>query len=217
MMTTNVIDNQELVFNAALDMFAEHGYHGFSIRQLARQLNVSIGTIQYHIGSKDEIYKAIFRQVFEEESRMLSEHLAKITPDIYTDREKLIEWLVAYNEIYTRYYHENSNKLRIWVTRYNERAEIFPEMEREFSQPMYQQVYDVFSDIRKTGAICFSDVDLETWLLGITWLFTGFLFFRNRLDYDQSQQQITGQDIVKFQDLWERYLEILLPPGECAE
>ena len=46
------------LLEAALSAFAEHGYEGMSVRDLARQLGVSHNLVHHHCGSKWDLWKA---------------------------------------------------------------------------------------------------------------------------------------------------------------
>ena len=54
---TDVIPTEQLL-DAALDAFAERGYEGTSVRELARDLGVSHNLIPQRIGTKDELWRA---------------------------------------------------------------------------------------------------------------------------------------------------------------
>ena len=54
---TDVIPTEALL-DAALDAFAERGYDGTSVREIARDLGVSHNLIPQRIGSKDELWRA---------------------------------------------------------------------------------------------------------------------------------------------------------------
>lgn len=50
---------------AALELFAEHGYDGVSVEQIARQAGANKALINYHFGGKAELYAAILKATFE--------------------------------------------------------------------------------------------------------------------------------------------------------
>jgi AcrR family transcriptional regulator len=56
---------------AALGAFAEHGYEGMSVRDLARQLGVSHNLVHHHYGSKWELWKAALEHGFAPSGRDL--------------------------------------------------------------------------------------------------------------------------------------------------
>ncbi len=47
------------IISAAYQLFMECGYHGTSIRQVAQQAGVALGSIYNHFSSKDDIFEAV--------------------------------------------------------------------------------------------------------------------------------------------------------------
>jgi len=48
------------VLDAAETLFAERGYHGVSLRQIAQAAEVAVSLVQYHFGNKEEVFVAVF-------------------------------------------------------------------------------------------------------------------------------------------------------------
>jgi TetR/AcrR family transcriptional regulator len=53
------------VLDAALELFARHGFADTSLRDISRQSGVSHPLILHHFGSKEELYSAVKRRVVE--------------------------------------------------------------------------------------------------------------------------------------------------------
>lgn len=51
---------------AAVELFARHGFHGTSIRDIAARAGVNVAAGHYHYGSKDGLYVAVLRAQFAE-------------------------------------------------------------------------------------------------------------------------------------------------------
>jgi len=54
---------KEKIFDAAVDLFAERGYDGVSIRDIARAVGVTESAVYRHYASKDAILESIFAYV----------------------------------------------------------------------------------------------------------------------------------------------------------
>jgi AcrR family transcriptional regulator len=52
-------DTKKRILDAAQHEFAEHSYHGTSIRVIAQRADVKLGAIRYHFGSKDDLFEAV--------------------------------------------------------------------------------------------------------------------------------------------------------------
>jgi AcrR family transcriptional regulator len=65
------------ILDAAEEVFAQRGFEGASTREIAARAEVNISSLHYHWASKETLYVAVFRNVFER----IMEHLeSTITP-----------------------------------------------------------------------------------------------------------------------------------------
>lgn len=55
-------ESKELLIKIASDVFAENGYDGATIRQIARRADVGLGAINYHFGDKEGLYRAVMER-----------------------------------------------------------------------------------------------------------------------------------------------------------
>jgi len=58
----NLHETKRAILNAAERVFAEHGFHGASLRTLTAQANVNLGAVNYHFSSKDDLVLAVLRR-----------------------------------------------------------------------------------------------------------------------------------------------------------
>lgn len=54
-------DKQLSIISVAERLFAEKGFHGTSVRDIAQEADVNIAMISYYFGSKDKLLEAVFR------------------------------------------------------------------------------------------------------------------------------------------------------------
>lgn len=54
---------RDRLLNAASELFSSQGYRQTSLRQIADKTGVSHGSIRYHFGSKDDLYRAVIHQL----------------------------------------------------------------------------------------------------------------------------------------------------------
>jgi AcrR family transcriptional regulator len=52
-------DKKEHIMNIAIELFAEKGFEGSSIRDLATRAEVNVAMVNYYFGSKDKLFEAI--------------------------------------------------------------------------------------------------------------------------------------------------------------
>ncbi|NBN90949.1 MAG: TetR/AcrR family transcriptional regulator, partial [Actinobacteria bacterium] len=58
------LHSDEQILEAALRMFATHGYDGMSLRSLNRELGLSHSAIHQRFGTKEDLYKAVIDHEF---------------------------------------------------------------------------------------------------------------------------------------------------------
>lgn len=80
------------ILTAAEIEFADHGFDGVSVRQIALRAEVPVALINYHFGSKEGLYRAIFemRGSMIIDERIAGLRLAAMEPD----RERKVEMIV---------------------------------------------------------------------------------------------------------------------------
>jgi AcrR family transcriptional regulator len=61
------------VLDAALELFAEHGFEGTSLQQIADRLGVTKAAVYYHFRSKDDLLTALVEPAFDELDALLAE------------------------------------------------------------------------------------------------------------------------------------------------
>jgi AcrR family transcriptional regulator len=59
-------ETQERLLAAAAALFAERGFFGTTVREIAQRAHVNIAAGHYHFGSKQELYLEVIRQEFEQ-------------------------------------------------------------------------------------------------------------------------------------------------------
>ncbi len=97
-------DKKEHIINTAIGLFAERGFEGTSIRDLAAKAEVNIAMVNYYFGSKDKLFEAMLVQ----KASYMREKLEEIANDkSRSDIEKMDAVVEAYvNRILSQHqYH----------------------------------------------------------------------------------------------------------------
>jgi len=66
-------DTRERLLLAAAELFAAHGCHGTTVREIARRAGANVAAANYHFGSKNELYLGVLRRHFGEIRSRLEE------------------------------------------------------------------------------------------------------------------------------------------------
>lgn len=56
----------ERLLDSAQDVFAEKGFRDATIKEICKQANANIASVNYHFGSKEKLYTRAWRKAFEE-------------------------------------------------------------------------------------------------------------------------------------------------------
>ena len=75
---------KERILRAAERLFAEHGFDGVSVRQIAAAADVQLALLSYYFETKEGLYRAVFRRriepIAEERRRQLREVMERKDP-----------------------------------------------------------------------------------------------------------------------------------------
>ncbi len=55
-------DKKTHIINHAIDLFAEKGFEGTSIRDLAARADVNVAMVNYYFGSKEKLFESIVEE-----------------------------------------------------------------------------------------------------------------------------------------------------------
>lgn len=139
--------------------FAEKGYEGSSVRDIADRANVNAAVIYYHFKSKEQLYKAIFTLRLAQ----LNEALRSNCPD---ESQTSYSRLGSYVSIYIRKIRENFYFHRLL------NAEIFSFRDGFFKRSILGSVSgnaNIFKEVLKQGIARkeFRPVDIDLFLMSL--------------------------------------------------
>jgi AcrR family transcriptional regulator len=63
------IDTRKKLLKTASEVFAKQGYRNTTVAEICRRAGSNIAAVNYHFGSKDALYTAVWRNAFEEALR----------------------------------------------------------------------------------------------------------------------------------------------------
>lgn len=92
------VDTRDVILETAEEMFAERGYRGLSMRELASEAGVSKANLYYHFTNKRELYLHILEQALDTLQLQLTQ--AAATPG--TARERLTRVVDTYFDLLER-------------------------------------------------------------------------------------------------------------------
>jgi AcrR family transcriptional regulator len=106
---TSCMEKKDNIFKAAIEVFAEEGYHKATMEKIATLSGVAKGSVYRHFKSKEYLLEQLIFGKFQE----IIEHMEKIyskNSDILQEVEELIEFWVGYIEDNHELYRLIQNK-----------------------------------------------------------------------------------------------------------
>ncbi|WP_298067142.1 TetR/AcrR family transcriptional regulator [uncultured Mailhella sp.] len=98
------------ILETAVRLFAEHGYADTTSKMICREAGVNMASVNYHFGSRDDLYRAVLDDVHNQIVNMSK--MVRITSADTTAEEKLSRVLEAYLEAV---FNGEGWHMRIWA------------------------------------------------------------------------------------------------------
>lgn len=138
----STLDARDKLLEAALSAFAEHGFHGATVRDISRRAGVSQGLITHHFGDKERLWNLLGDRVSED-------FLAYLTPTIDAGAVD-VGTIPALLSAYMAYWrsHPLALRLQLW------RVLGAPEAERRARvERLNCQIVPLFAQAQKAGFV----------------------------------------------------------------
>jgi AcrR family transcriptional regulator len=145
-------DTPERILAAALESFSQQGFEGARTRDIAERAKVTLGLVQYHFGTKDELWKAAVERAFED----LEDGAGRLieNPRGLDDRDLLRELIRAH----VRFVAEHTEFIRIMHDEGKRRGPRMRWMTDHFVQPLFNRVTPLIASAQTAGILA-DDVD----------------------------------------------------------
>ncbi|KIX12328.1 TetR/AcrR family transcriptional regulator [Dethiosulfatarculus sandiegensis] len=93
---------KERLLEEAERLFAEHGYEAVSVRVITKSAGCNLGAVNYHFGSKQNLYKAVFMERWIPRARKIHNLLEDLEKKGDTPPDKVIYTITsAYMELFS--------------------------------------------------------------------------------------------------------------------
>ena len=80
--TNHLTKAAERIVRTAAALFAEHGYHGVTTRQIASAVGLNVATVHYHVGTKQELYHKVYTYLDAEDQAFMALLLGPVQKQI---------------------------------------------------------------------------------------------------------------------------------------
>lgn len=138
----STIDARDKLLEAALAAFAEHGFYGATIRDIARRAGVSQGLAAHHFGDKERLWTLVGERV----SADFLEWFGPVTQRDQIDEHTIPSILAAYMSYWRE--HPSALRLQLW------RALGAPETERQARvERLNRMIVPIFVRAQEAGYV----------------------------------------------------------------
>ena len=148
------------ILSAAEEVFAARGFDGASTREIAARAGVNISSLHYHWESKETLYFAVFRNIFDRLVDLLQHTLAPLLAG-GGKRTQVIDLTMA--KLFD-FFADNPNVPKLLLRRVVENEDIDVGIERDILVP----TWDVFSAwLNKLGRRRIPDAESRFFMLTV--------------------------------------------------
>lgn len=89
---TDNANGRDRLIRVAMQLFAERGFDGITVRDIAAAANVSVGLINHHFGSKEGLREAVDRYFIKQFEEVLFEERPAAAANIEEGLSQSVEW-----------------------------------------------------------------------------------------------------------------------------
>jgi TetR/AcrR family transcriptional regulator len=192
-MKKQTMDNRQIILQTAAQLFAEKGFDGARVDEIAKRAKVNKALIYYYFKSKEEILSVLFREVLEESSRFINSPAFE-SPDVMRNTPEMIRFMNSFID----YLETRQDILRVML------------MESLKRSPVNDLIFSVIGEFmrkisEKVGEI--SHNSLEPAQVMVTEFFTGIMPCINFVVFHEKWMERFGIDEP---ELRERFFKAFL-------
>jgi AcrR family transcriptional regulator len=148
------------ILDAAEEVFAARGFQGASTREIAARAGVNISSLHYHWESKETLYFAVFRNIFDRIVDLLRNTLA---PLLVREAKRQTAVDLTMGELFD-FFADNPNVPKLLMRRIVENEDIDVGIERDILVP----AWGVFSEwLGRLGRRRVSDAESRLFMLSM--------------------------------------------------
>ncbi|HSQ27836.1 MAG TPA: TetR/AcrR family transcriptional regulator [Anaerolineales bacterium] len=203
------ISTVDRLLDVATTAFARKGYYGTSIRDLARDVHLSVATLYYYAKNKDDLYLMVFERQYKEEAKLVIDILA--TADESTTRNPVALRKLLYQLMDALIDRSTANPdiVRLWTQRWLERPKQTEGIETQFFIPLYQMVEDLLNRAQTLGVIDPGLPNLDFVTHSFTWLHYGY-FGMGKLTFRTEAEFLNPDQIEEFRTFIHIFVDRML-------
>jgi TetR/AcrR family transcriptional regulator, regulator of cefoperazone and chloramphenicol sensitivity len=132
----------ERILRAATQLFAQRGFDGVGMRDIAAAVDLNIASVHHHVGSKGALYDAVFARVFAEEEDIVR----RAADAVRAHPAGAIGGLHALLDAYVDFAERRPEMTMLWLRRWLEPTD-HERLDEEYALPLYRLVEDLLVEV----------------------------------------------------------------------
>lgn len=177
------------LLTAAEGVFAAKGFEGASTREIAARASVNISSLHYHWESKEGLYFAVFRNIYDQIVGLLQNTLAPLLAG-HTDPEAVID--ITVGQLFD-FFAANPNIPKLLLRRVVENEEVEVGIERDVLAPAWADFSIWLARLRRQ----FSETESRLFMLSVQTVLLVYLLdassYRNLLGGSVREEPLRTQ------------------------
>jgi len=150
---------KERLLQVAKALFAQKGFHGASTREITRRAGTNLSSLYFHWQSKENLYLAVYRQLFQELAT-LAQEVVDLIEDGLRSHKPLEEVIEPVTDRIFEFFDANRELARLNLHRVLEDGALAVQIEEEFESPLYHAVARFYQRLTEEGLIKVNDPEL---------------------------------------------------------
>lgn len=166
--------SKEHLLRTAITIFAELGYEGTTMRNIARKADMNIATLLYHFPNKEELYFEVFKVKSSEEFDLIKKWHDSITEKILLDKDMLRQALLDAAGILMERIMEDPTMFRLNIYHRIQLSTQTIMNSVNSPDPIFGLFEDILEQAVKLKTLKVSDNEIRRFTEETSWLSTGF-------------------------------------------
>ncbi len=125
-MTEKEVESKERIINVSRVLFAEKGFEGTTIRDIATAADVNVASVNYYFSSKEKLFEEVLRSGYNDCSNEVTRIMAP--------GKKLEDGLVEIFRYYLEHHHDLLSMFKLMMSS-QEKQRFMPEGDQDFGPP----------------------------------------------------------------------------------
>lgn len=208
--------NAERILGVATGLFAERGFDGVSVREIAARSGLNVAMVHYYFGTKRNLYEEVVRRANEVLVAPMQRALDAAREVSIGDAEAVAKVFEEALVGLAKAMAERPELPRLFVARWAEDTEEASEATAAFSLALTKPLKNLLEEARERGAIA-EEVDAGMFLRSHSWLVYGY-FMSGPINWRMWRGDPQDpQNFESFETFLRRYARTMLEPGKKDE